>query len=321
MRIRGVVTAPSGLIDPTSAVVQDLTGAILIRLGTDVATLARGQLVELDGVRSTMTGMLSLRVSVPPILLGSQAEPPAFRGGTGILGESQEAWLVAVHGAVVTPVLRSTSGTVSFSLDDGSGPLRVSISPRSGIITTAIARGAWFEMRGVLGQETTGREPDRGYRLWPRAQADIVAVSGPAGSSSSPVPSASPPSGPVPILTWPLSSASPAASDYVAGQDANGGIPQLSVSLPTASPSGFGTATADTQQAATGDLSRAGALLGGAFGMALIAGYLAWRGRRMRPDPDLPPEEATADELVPRLAVVPMSTNDTHEEQRILPPI
>ena len=321
LRIRGVVTAPSGLIDPASAVVQDLTGAILIRLGTDVGTLARGQLVELDGVRSTMSGMLSLRVSVAPVVLGTQSEPPAFHGGTGILGESQEAWLVDVHGAVVTPILRSTSGTVSFSVDDGSGPLRVSISSRSGIVTTAITRGAWFELRGVLAQETTGREPDRGYRLWPRVQADIVAVSGPAGSSASPGPSASPPAGPAPILTWPRSSASPGPSGHPAGQDGTGDIPQLSVSLPTASPSGSATATADTQQPATGDLTRAGALLGGAFGMAIIAGYLAWRGRRMRPDPDPPPEEATADELVPRLAVVPLNTVDTHEEQRILPPI
>src|SRR5207249_11574429 len=68
----------------------------------------------------------------------SQSEPPAFRGGSGVLGESQEAWLVAARGAVVTPVLRSTAGTVSFGLDDGTGSLRVSISPRSGIVTTAI---------------------------------------------------------------------------------------------------------------------------------------------------------------------------------------
>jgi hypothetical protein len=91
------------------------------------------------------------------------------------------------------------------------------------------------------------------------------------------------------------------------------------------------TATANTQQAATGDLPRAGALLGGAFGMALIAGYLAWRSRRLRLEPNMPSDEAPGDhgavesligsgELVPRLAVVPLSTVDTHEEQRILPP-
>src|SRR5207247_8788734 len=156
------------------------------------------------------------------------------------------------------------------------------------------------------------------------------AVGGPPGSSSSPIPSASPSGGPVPVLTWPGPSASPTPAGRTTGQRAAGDVPQLSVSLPTASPSATTTAVADTQQATAGDLTRTGALLGGAFGMALIAGYLAWRGRRLRPDPDLPSEEATADdgpgdgvigpvELVPRLAVVPPSTLGAHEAQRILP--
>jgi uncharacterized protein YdeI (BOF family) len=327
LRIRGVVTAQSGLIDPASAVLQDASGAILIRIGDDVGTLARGELVELDGVRSTMSGMLTLRVSVPPIRLGTQSDPTPFRGGTGVLGEAQEAWLVIVRGAVVTPVLRSTAGTVSFGLDDGSGPLRVSISARSGIGASPITRGAWFEIRGVLGQETTGREPDRGYRLWPRMQADVILVGGSGGASSSPVAGANPGSGPVPVLTWPSGSASPRPSGTANGAASDGSLPMLTLSVPTATPSGLTTSIADTQQASADEAPRAAAVLGAAFGMALIAGLLAWRGRRLRHEAGSAEDGGAVealtepDELTPRLAVVPLDALDRHEEQRILPPI
>ncbi|MDP9249961.1 MAG: lamin tail domain-containing protein [Chloroflexota bacterium] len=324
VRIRGVVTAQSGLIDPASAVLQDASGAILIRIGEDVGTLARGELVELDGVRSTMSGMLSLRVSTAPTRLGTRPDPTPFRGGTGALAEAQEAWLVIVRGAVVTPVLRSTAGTVSFGLDDGSGPLRVSISPRSGITTSAITRGAWFEMRGVLGQETTGREPDRGYRLWPRMQADVVSLGGSAGTS--PSPSASAGAGPVPVLTWPSGSGSPHPSAGAKASGGGGKLPLLTLSAPTATPSGAAV-IANTQQATVDEAPRAAAVLGAAFGMALIAGLLAWRGRRLRREPESTQDGGAAeagigpDELTQRLAVVPLDALDRQEEQRILPPI
>jgi uncharacterized protein YdeI (BOF family) len=327
LRIRGVVTAQSGLIDPASAVLQDASSAILIRIGDEVGTLARGELVELDGVRSTMSGMLTLRVSAAPTRLGTQSDPTPFRGGTGLLGEAHEAWLVIVRGAVVTPVLRSTAGTVSFGLDDGSGPLRVSISPRSGISASAITRGAWFEIRGVLGQETTGREPDRGYRLWPRNQADVVLVGGSGGASSSPVASASPGSGPVPALNWPSGSASPRPSGAASGATGDGRLPMLTLSVPTGTPSGVTTSIADTQQATADEEPRAAAVLGAAFGMAFIAGLLAWRGRRLRQEAGSGQDEGAAeaptgpDELTPRLAVVPLDAADRDEEQRILPPI
>ena len=49
VRIRGVVTIPTGLLDEQTAVVQDGTGAILLRLGGDAGRLRLGQRVEVDG--------------------------------------------------------------------------------------------------------------------------------------------------------------------------------------------------------------------------------------------------------------------------------
>lgn len=176
LRIRGVVTAESGLIDASSAVVQDASGAILIRTSGAGIKLTRGQLVELDGTTSTKSGMVSLRVNSLPIVLGRAPDPAAVRSATGRLGEAVEAQLIVTRGALSGAPRRSSAGTVSFAIDDGSGEVRVYVSPRSGIDPGSLSSGAWIEVRGVLAQETTGSQPDKGYQVWPRDGADLTLV-------------------------------------------------------------------------------------------------------------------------------------------------
>jgi hypothetical protein len=187
VRVRGVVTLPTSLLHDGTAALQDGSGAIVLRLGDEAGDLALGDMVQVDGVRSTKSGMETLRVSEPPLRLGTQAEPDAVRHATGALGEAQEALLVVVRGAVATTPRRSSAENVYFDLDDGSGPLRVYVSPRAGVNAVALAIGSWLEITGVLGQETSGQQPERGHRLWPRKVADvrvIASVSGTAGSAS-----------------------------------------------------------------------------------------------------------------------------------------
>jgi hypothetical protein len=95
---------------------------------------------------------------------------------TGDAGEAHEALLVTVRGAVVATARRSSSGTVSFEVDDGSGPLRVVADGSIGLDPGALSAGSWIEVRGVLGQETTGAQPQRGYRIWPARAADVDVV-------------------------------------------------------------------------------------------------------------------------------------------------
>jgi len=178
-----VVTVESGLVLPGSAIVQDASAGILIRLDDEAGTLRRGQFVELDGVRSTRSGMLTLRVAIPPIFLGEQAEPASQRVATGSVAEIHEAELVTVRGAISSSLLRSTANNVSFTIDDGSGPLRVVFLARAGISTTNLGRNVWIEVRGVVGQETTGSLPDRGYRVWPRSSGDLRVLSGPTAAA------------------------------------------------------------------------------------------------------------------------------------------
>jgi hypothetical protein len=181
LTIRGIVTLPSGLVDEGTAVVQDATGAILLRVGEDADRLKLGARVEASGKRSTLSGMESLRVTEPIVLLGNGAEPAARRVRTGGVREADEARLVVASGALVASARRASSGTVSFEIDDGSGPLRVSLSAALRADRDSLSAGTWVEVRGVLGQETSLAQPDEGYRIWPRSAAE-VRVTAPAAS-------------------------------------------------------------------------------------------------------------------------------------------
>lgn len=173
LRVRGVVTMGTGIEDARSAAIQDATGAILLRLSDEAGTLQRGLLLEVSGTRSTYGGMETLRVTQPPVQLGGAAEPEPARRSTGAVGEVDEAELAVVRGSVVATPRRSSSGTLSFEIDDGSGALRIVIFPAVGTDPGALAAGSWIEVTGVVGQQTSGSQPTRGYRIWPRDVADV----------------------------------------------------------------------------------------------------------------------------------------------------
>jgi hypothetical protein len=189
LRIRGTVTMGSGLLDAGSAVVQDSSAGILIRLGDQAGSLHRGDQVTLSGTRSTKSGMLTLRVTEPPTRRSAGTEPAPVSLQTGRAGEKQEAQVIKVRGAIATSPRRSSAGSISFDLDGGSGALRVFVLAAVAPEVTLPARGAWVEIVGVLGQETTGALPQRGYRLWPRGTDDVrivsVPVEGVAGAEAS----------------------------------------------------------------------------------------------------------------------------------------
>ena len=190
LRIRGVVTLPPGLVDEQTAVLQDASGAILLRLGAGAGRVRLDARVEVIGERSTLSGMESLRVTESITLLGTGSEPAARIVRTGDAGEADEAKLVLARGAIVTSARRSSTGTVYFEIDDGSGPLRVSLPASLGADPGPLVADTWVEVRGVLGQETSGSKPHEGYRIWPRATSE-VRVTAPvttAGGSTGPGP-------------------------------------------------------------------------------------------------------------------------------------
>jgi hypothetical protein len=178
VRVRGVVTLPTGLIDTGSAIIQDASGGILLRLGDEAGRLQVGQLVEVSGKASTKSGMISIQVTTPPVALGTQASPAPLRRATASAAEADEARLVVVRGALVAAARRSGTGSVSFDIDDGSGPLRVYAAAALELDREGLEAGAWVEATGPLGQETTGSQPQRGYRVWLRTEGDLAIVAG-----------------------------------------------------------------------------------------------------------------------------------------------
>ena len=182
--VRGVVTLASGTVEAGSAVIQDGSGAILLRLGDEAGQVSRGQLIEVVGARSTKGGMESLRVSVAPRRLGTAPDPTARSLRSGDAAEATEAQLVVVRGAVVASARTAASGTVSFEIDDGSGPLRVVLGASLAADGDPFAAGTWVEARGVLGQETTGAQPLRGYRVWPRDPGDVRILAAAPGTTA-----------------------------------------------------------------------------------------------------------------------------------------
>jgi len=146
-----------------------------------------------------MAGMASLRVTEPTLKLGTQAEPIAVQRATGAIGEADEATLVVVRGIVGDGPRRTTGGGLSLTINDGSGAVRVFAPPASGISAPHLPAGAWVELRGVVGQETTGGQPAAGYRLWPRDRADVRVIAGARAPGATVTPRATRSPGPLPV--------------------------------------------------------------------------------------------------------------------------
>jgi Lamin Tail Domain len=346
LTVRGVVTLPTGLGELGNAAIQDSSGAILLRLSDAAGSLQLGELVEVAGTRSTKTGMETIRVTVPPRQLGNRAQPEPLRRGTGALGEAQEAMLVVARGEVTLTPRRTSAENVYFDIDDGSGPLRVFVSPSAGIHTDMILFGSVVEVSGVLGQETTGKLPERGYRLWPRGSNDLrivtaapgaVAGTGTSGGAGQPSGSSGVTHGGSGATGQPGSAA---ASTKPAKQQ---GVPRLEAPAPTAAlssaipgesvpagPIGTVRATSDPSPApASAGLLVLAALLLGGGGVAagppgLPARLRAALRQRLQGGEDEPGMEpgpsATGTGAPPRL--VPLTVvEDAHERAgRILPP-
>ncbi len=188
---------------------------------------------------------------------------------------------------------------MTLTLDDGSGPLMVTIRPAARVDVTPLTSGTWIAVRGVLGQETTKALADRGYRVWPREGTDVEVltaqplVAAPRSASRS---AGGPPAG------SDLGSAAPAlAHPSAASPVVDGGtVPGLrgAPHTPSAPPAAAAAAVEETAS----PRPMAGVLLlgGGLFG---VAGLLVL-GRRV----------GTLSRLVGIMRSRVASTGDTADE-------
>lgn len=174
---------PAGVVDAQTAVIQDDTAAIVVRVDAQHGTLRVGDTIEVHGVRSTLSGMETLRATAAPLLLGTGAPPPPLPVATVDVSEGLEAQLVLVAGLLPASARRAASGTVTFDVEDEAGTVRVVLPASLGADDTALVAGAIVEVVGVIGQETTGSAPLDGYRIWPRTAGEVRVVSPPAADS------------------------------------------------------------------------------------------------------------------------------------------
>jgi hypothetical protein len=128
--------------------------------------------------------MVSIRLGQPASSLGTQPDPVAPRRATGQVSEADEALLVVIRGLVGDGPRRTSGGGLTLTVNDGSGELRVFVASGTGISAGSLPGGAWVEVRGAVGQQTTGSAPTSGYRLWPRDRDDVrVVAPAPAAGS------------------------------------------------------------------------------------------------------------------------------------------
>ncbi len=124
-------------------------------------------------------------------VLGPGVAPAPIELATGSVDETVEGQLISLTGQIQGAPTTLSAG-LAFEIDDGSGPIRVLVSPATGIDTSTWLKDVTLSVIGVLGQRDSSGTGSEGYRVQPRDAGDVTAVVPPATPTPSPTPSASP---------------------------------------------------------------------------------------------------------------------------------
>lgn len=164
----GVVSVPPGVLGKT---IMYLAGSgMQVYSGKGFPAVQAGDYVRVTGTLRSAAGELRVGMSAitDMVKLKEGDEPMPYEVATGKVGEMWEGSLVEVSGGV------TESDGASFVIDDGSGPVRVTIRATTGITKPRLVRGTEVTIIGVVAQ-TSG-----GYRILPRWQDDVTFGSRPA---------------------------------------------------------------------------------------------------------------------------------------------
>ena len=146
-------------------------------------TLPRATHVRLTGTIDERYAQRVLRVAEADIIqLGGSGMPPAAALMTGDAAEADEGALVTVEGTVTAAPSEVADG-VSFTIDDGSGALRI-IAPAA---PAGLQTGVVVQATGPLGQRDSGGTGAAGYRVYALEPGDVVVL-----IVATPIPSATP---------------------------------------------------------------------------------------------------------------------------------
>lgn len=163
VQISGTVTAPPGLLGRGVFYLAELGSGLQVFVSKgEPPSLALGDRVTVDGVTSSISNEARVRADAVGVRKTGPGNLPApVETTTGAVGEALEGVLVSVRGAVT-----KLSGN-SFTLDDGSGPLRGLVKETTGWKRPQLSKGQELAVVGIASQSGAT------YRVLPRFENDV----------------------------------------------------------------------------------------------------------------------------------------------------
>ncbi|MBA2254608.1 MAG: hypothetical protein H0W07_05810 [Chloroflexi bacterium] len=190
MTVAGVVTAePGRVLGDRTLVIQDATGGVAVGIPSGTVLPVRGDAVVVRGELVAPYGNLEVRASDPDDLrrIGRGTVPVPLAVTSERVAEALEGRLARIEGTLVG-VDGSSSGSLTLTLEDARGEVKVFAFDGAGLDADRYARGQRVKVTGVVGQRASGAGRPDGHRLWPRDPADVVVLAQP---TPSPVPTGS----------------------------------------------------------------------------------------------------------------------------------
>lgn len=185
--IDGIVTAAPGTIDGDlrRVVLQDATGAILVRLTADGPVVREGDRLQVGGKIGTFRGAPHLAADDDAVIVARRqaVRPAVLRQAPG---PADEWRLVQVTGLVTAVHRYGASWRAELRLPGGT-VLPIQAGSRSGIPSTSLIAGRTATVAGIVRRPSTTAH-DRRLVVWPRSVQDITLAPGAAaGPTPAPV--------------------------------------------------------------------------------------------------------------------------------------
>ena len=192
--IAGVLTTDLGALEAGhGAFVQDDSGGVAIYLEAAVVSpLVAGTSVVVLGSVDDRFAQRTIRANEADVVAtGTAPLPVPFTSSTGAAVEPVEGRRLLVAGDVVAGPDSLADGT-AVTVDDGSGPTRVIVTPGA-LGGRALDLGSRITTVGPLGQRDSSGTGLAGYRLFVTVHADLVVAPPPTPTpTSAPTPSQTP---------------------------------------------------------------------------------------------------------------------------------
>ena len=200
--ISGTLTTELGALESgRTAFLQDTTAGIAIYLDAAVVgAVPTGSALVASGTLDSRFAQRTLRVAEGDlVVVGQPGVPSAVSIGTGEADEGFEGRRVSVTGSVVGGSDVLADG-LAVSVDDGSGPIRVVVTPDA-LGDRTLPDGTMVVAAGPLGQRDSTGSGTTGYRVYVTASTDLVIQPPAPTPSPTPTPTPKPTPDPTPAPT------------------------------------------------------------------------------------------------------------------------